>query len=41
MAPYSVTTHPGPCIHYICLPQTLHSLYLVSYSTQDMKVQLF
>ncbi|CAI9553181.1 unnamed protein product, partial [Staurois parvus] len=25
--------NPGPCIHYICSPRTLHLLYLVSPDT--------
>ncbi|CAI9563021.1 unnamed protein product [Staurois parvus] len=47
-----VLLNPGPCIHYILcptdpaftisgLPQALHSLYLVSHSTQNMEMQLF
>ncbi|CAI9623180.1 unnamed protein product, partial [Staurois parvus] len=28
---------PRPCTHYIWSPRTLHSLYLVSHSTQNME----
>ncbi|CAI9607893.1 unnamed protein product [Staurois parvus] len=47
-----VLLNPGPCTHYIWfptdpaftisgLPQTLHSLSLVSHSTYTMEMQLF